>query len=199
MNIRYLEVKHGGSFAKALELVNAQIVQAIEAVKTMKKRVQIAAIGTLIVAGLAKTDAERTQAVDLANHLVNELGNGIKGKGLVAFFMKFGFRLDADGKQFAKCKSEETIREKFEEAKKTMWFDLAPDAPFADYNFTVELRKLLDRAGKMVDDDEHAKQISVDSDLYEVVLNLLDGKPVHAKGALKLIDNLVPEPEAKAA
>ena len=172
--------------------VKAAIDKAIESAVTMKKKVQIAAIGLLIIAGKAKDKAQKDECITLANYLVNQLGDGIKGKGLVAFLSQFGFKVDAIEPKngFNSVLPEKFIREHFAEAKDTYWWTLAPDAPFKEWDFRVELTKLLDRADKMSQDEEHKKDIHVDKDLLEVARSMLEGKPVHAAGALKLVERL---------
>ena len=64
--------------------VEKVIGSAIDAAKTMKKKIQYAAIGCMILAG-KEGNAEdgvafAKHAVDQANYLVLQLGNGIKGE-----------------------------------------------------------------------------------------------------------------------
>ena len=175
-----------------VEQVKAAIDKAIASAVTMKKKVQIAAIGLLIIAGKAKDKAQRDKCIELANYLVNQLGDGIRGKGLVAFLSTYGFKVDAIEPKngFNSVMSEKFIREHFAEAKATYWWTLAPDAPFKPWDFKVELKRLLDRADKMGKDEEHKKDINIDTDLLEVARSMLEGKPVHAAGALKLVERL---------
>jgi len=177
----------------SVEQVEKAINVAIQSAVTMKKKVQIASIGLLIIAGKAKDVKAKDKCIELANYLVNQLGDGIKGKGLVAFLSRFGFKVDAIEPKngFNAVMPEKFIRDHFAEAKGVYWWTLAPDMPFKPWDFKEELAKLIKRADTMANDEENAKDISIDTDLLEVAKSMLLGEPVKAAGALKLVERLV--------
>lgn len=188
-----------------VEDVKHSIGLAIEAAKTMKKRVQYGAIGCMILAGKqGEEDGKPYQqhAIELANHLVEQLGNGIRGDGLVKFMVyKCGFVVnEADKKAgFIKVKGEEWIRENLEAAKETPWDTYAPSSPFKGFSMMEAFNKFVkdcDNAVKTAEADEtKAKKIEVDRDMLEVMHSLLNGTPVKAEHALQLVERLVPVQE----
>jgi hypothetical protein len=161
----------------------------------MKKKVQYAAIGCMI---LAAKDSDL--AIEKANYLVEQLGSGVKGEGLVKFFVyKCGFEINEAMREegFTRTKSEEWIRKNLDDAKATPWFDYAPATPFKGFNLSEELAKLLARADKMREtaekDADKAEQIAVDVDMLETLNCLIGGKPVKHANALHLVEKLIPE------
>ena len=180
--------------------VENAIEKAIESATTMKKKIQIASIGLLILAGKAKDAKDTAKCLELANYLVDQCGNGINGRGLVAFLAHYGFKVDVIEPKngFNALMSNEYVRKHFEDAKKGStegdlkgyWWDWRPVNAFKPWDFKVELKKLLDRADKMSTDDEHKADITIDKDLLEVARSMLEGTPVHAAGALKLVEAL---------
>lgn len=177
---------------------------AIEAAKTMKKRIQYAAIGCMILAGKDGKDEEGIEwaehAVVHANYLVEQLGNGIKGEGLVKFMVYMGGFIvnPADKKSgFIKVKGSEWIRENLEAAKGKAWYDYAPATPYTGFNLAEQLRVLVKKADNAVQiaagDEAKAKVVSVDRDMLDVMQALLNGTPVKAEHALRLVERLIPD------
>ena len=177
---------------------------AIEAAKTMKKRVQYAAIGCMILAGKDGKDEEGIEwaehAVVKANYLVDQLGNGIKGEGLVKFMVYMGgFVVNpADKKSgFIKVKTSDWIRENLEAAKEKAWYDYAPAAPYTGFNLAEQLRILVKKADNAVQiasgDDKKAEKVEVDRDMLDIMSALLNGTPVKAEHALRLVERLIPD------
>ena len=181
---------------ESLADVENLVGKAIESARTMKQRVQYAAVGLMI---FSTTDAKKS--VELANHLVNQLGKGVKAEGLVKFFVdKAGFRLDAEGKAFESVKGEQWIRDNLESAKSTPWWSYAPATPFQMFTLEDELRKVIKKAkGKIKHAEEHpedADLVHVDADMIETLEALLGGNPVTAEGAVKLISRITPKQKA---
>ena len=186
-----------------VEEVDKVIAGAIEAAKTMKKRVQYAAIGCMILAGKEGKDEDGIEwaehAVTHANYLVEQLGNGIKGEGLVKFMVYMcGFIVNPAIKKdgFIKVKGAEWIRENLENAKDKAWYDYAPASPFKGFDFAEKLNQLMreaDNAVKIAEgDDKKAELITVDRDMLEILHSLVSGAPVKAEHALQLVDKLIP-------
>ena len=192
------------------EKLDKVIAGAIEAAKTMKKKVQYAAIGCMI---LSAKDSDL--AIEKANYLVDQLGAGVKGEGLVKYMVQVcGFEINeaARDEGFTRTKGEDFVRSQLEKAKAKPWWDFAPATPFKGFNLLEEINRVLDRAEKMREmaekDETKAEQISVDVDMLETMSALLGGKPVKHKNALQLVEKLIPDtpledekdaPQAKAA
>jgi len=176
-----------------LDDVKAAIAKALETVGAMKKRVQIAAVAVLIFAAKADTDEKKVEILAIVNGMVHDLGDGIRSKGLIAFFQKYGFRLDMVEKKngFIKVKQPDTIEGKLNDAKAEHWYTMMPENPFQAYSFKHALQQLIKTAKAKAKDQEHADQIDIDMDMLEVIENLLnpEGK-VKAEGALKLVERL---------
>ena len=184
--------------------VEKVIGSAIDAAKTMKKKIQYAAIGCMILAGKeGNADdgvAFAKHAVDQANYLVLQLGNGIKGEGLVKYFVFMcGFKVSADKKDgFINVASEEWIRANLEKAKEVAWYQYAPASPFKGFDLEQKLGQLLreaDNAVKIADGDDKVKaeKVHVDRDMLDTIHALVSGKPVTSEHALKLVTRLIPE------
>lgn len=193
------EIKLRYGKVETREDVKALVAKAIESARTMKQRVQYAAVGIMIFA--AKSPVEATE---LANELVTELGQGVKAEGLVKFLVdKAGFRTDPskETKGFVSVKSAEWIKANLEEAKKTPWWTYAPATPFKEFTLEQELRNLIKKAkGKVKhaeDKPEDADLVHVDMDMITVLEALIGGNPVEADGAIHLIERIAPI--AKAA
>lgn len=202
------EVKLRYQTFKTMEEVETAVLKGIESATTMRQRVQYAAVALMIGStfkdekGCEKTHAER--AVELANHLVNELGQGVKAEGLVKFMVdKGGFRLNAEGKAFESVKNEQWIRENLEQAKTTPWWSYAPATPFKGFVLNDELRGIIKRAKKAVDQaaksEEKAAKIDVDVEMIGVLEALLGGNPVQTEGAVHLIERIIPHEETEGA
>ena len=191
--VNMVKVQYAKDEITTIDELKDSIAKALDSANTMKKKVQIACVNVLIMCGKAKTDEEKVELVKIANDMVNALGDGIRAKGLIGFFLEFGLTQDwakpSDG--FNGLKSEQHIRENFERSKVEHWYTKAPEAPFKDYNFKALLTNLIKNAKGKNDDKEHANQIDVDMDLLEVIQALITPEaPVKAEGALKLVERL---------
>jgi len=176
-----------------LQDVKDTIAKALESVGLMKKRVQIAAVAVLIFAAKADTDEKKTEILAIANNMVVDLGDGIRSKGLIAFFQKYGFRLDMVDKKngFIKVKLPETITEKLNDAKAQHWYTMSPENPFQDYSLKAAIQSLVKQAKAKAKDEQHADQIDVDMDMVEVLQALVTpDMHVKAEGALKLVQKI---------
>ncbi|MGD9382266.1 MAG: hypothetical protein PVI03_07465 [Candidatus Thorarchaeota archaeon] len=188
--------------------VDKLIGGAIDAAKTMKRKVQYAAVGIMIMAAWEGRDEETGTefaelAIEKANYLVEQVGAGVKGEGLVKFFVyRCGFKINEAAKKdgFYDVANPEWIANNLEAAKATQWWDYAPATPFKGFEFEKELSKLLERADNMAKaaetDPEKAKLISIDRDMLEVMHSLMAGKPVQHEHALQLVTRLVPQSTA---
>jgi len=199
---------------KTVEDIDTAIAGAITAAKTMKLKIQYGAIGCMIMAAMPGKDESGKDFADLAceraNYLVNQVGAGVHGAGLVKFLVyRCGFKVnEADKKAgFVDVAKAEWIRKSLEEAKTTIWWSYSPDMPFKGFDLAQELDKVLKRADNAVKiaegDKAKAKKVDIDRDMLETFQCILTGKPVHSKHALKLVEKLMPiegeEQEAAAA
>jgi hypothetical protein len=195
------DIKLRYAAVNTMDEVEAAVLKGIEAAKTMKQRVQYAAVALMIGStfkaeeGADKTPADR--AVELANQLVNELGQGVKAEGLVKFLKdKGGFRLNTAGDSFASVKNAQWIRENLEEAKKTPWWSYAPATPFKEYTLTEEIRRIVKTAkAKIKHAEEHpedAELVHVDTNMINVLEALVGGNPVQTDDAVHLIERIIP-------
>lgn len=177
--------------------VEAVVLKGIESARTMRARVQYAAIALMIGSTF---DTEK--ALELANKLANELGQGVKAEGLVKFMTdKAGFRLNEAGDAFASVKNEEWIRANLESAKTTPWWTYAPATPFKAFTLNEEIRKIVKTAkAKIKHAEKHpedANLVTVDTSMITVLEALVGGNPVPTEGAVHLIERILPHDEAE--
>ena len=189
---------------KSFDEVESAVLKGIESASTMRARVQYAAIALMIGSTFEDEDgAEKThaqKAVELAQTLVTQLGQGVKAEGLVKYLRDHcGFRLDAEGKQFVSVKNAEWIRANLEAAKAVHWWKYAPATPFKGFVLSEELRGIIKKAKRAMDeatkDEAKAAKISVDTDMITVLEALLGGNPVPTEGAVHLIEKITPHVE----
>lgn len=181
---------------ETMEQVEAAVLKGIESAKTMKQRVQYAAVALMIGSTF---DTEK--ALELANKLATELGAGVKAEGLVKFMVdKAGFRLNAAGDAFESVKGEEWIRANLEAAKSTPWWTYAPATPFKGFTLNEEIRRIVKTAkAKIKHAEKHpedAKLVEVDANMITVLEALVGGNPVPTEGAVHLIERIIPHDEA---
>lgn len=133
--------------------LNKMVQNAIESALTMKKRVQVAAVAILFH---AESCGDYTQATVL----VDGLGDGINGKALIEFFVKFGgLTVDEENGGFNGWSGKEHIAQYFTAAKETPWFTLKPVNVWAGYSLEDALQSLLSKHNNML-----KKQAKLDAD-----------------------------------
>ncbi len=203
------EIKLRYPALKTVEDIDTAIAGAITAAKTMKLKVQYGAIGCMILAAMDGKDKESGKdfadlACERANYLVNQVGAGVHGAGLVKFLVyRCGFKVnEADKKAgFIDVAKAEWIRKGLEAAKTTVWWSYSPAMPFKGFDLAQELDKVLtraDNAAKIAEGDKaKAKMVDIDRDMLETFQCILTGKPVHSKHALKLVESLIPVEEVE--
>ena len=138
--------------------VDKLIATAVRSVNSMQKAVQYAAVGVLM-------HAKKHGDYSKANELVKALGNGVRRKALVEFFVTFGgLVIDAEdaNKGFTGWKGKEAIS--VEAAQEVAWWELKPEQPFKGFDLDKEIEKLVKRAEKAANDEEHADKIDVDAE-----------------------------------
>lgn len=189
------DIKLRYAAVETMEQVEAAVLKGIESAKTMKQRVQYAAVALMIGSTF---DADK--ALELANKLATELGQGVKAEGLVKFMVdKAGFRLNAAGDAFESVKNEEWIRANLEDAKSTPWWTYAPATPFKAFALNEEIRRIVKTAkAKIKHANKHpedANLITVDENMITVLEALVGGNPVPTEGAVHLIERIIPHDE----
>lgn len=150
---------------KGMKHVDVLIDSAIKSAKTMKMKVQVAAVAIL-------QHAEKHGDYSKANVLVDGLGHGVKADSLVAWFVKFGgLIVDEEGKGFGGWKGSEYIKEQFTKAKANAWYDEKKGNAWAGFN-------LLDELAKVVKKEENArKKVKAANDAGDAdEVALLEGK-----------------------
>lgn len=208
IRLQYTEVEAGN-----IDKVMSSILVGIESAKTMKRKVQYAAINVMIMAAWEGTcDSDNPDYADykgkewaevacmLANKLVNETGSGVHGAALVKYFVyQCGFKVsEADKKAgFVDVAQPDWIRNHLEAAKAKPWFDYKAPNAFKGFDLMEELGRVLSRADKMAvtekEDKEKAKDIHVDKGMLETLHALISGKPVEHKAALRLVERITPQ------
>lgn len=158
-------------FAKdAAELSRIQ-KRAVNSVNKARDMVQIAAVATI---KHAYDHGDWT----FAQTLVDGLGNTINGQALVEWFVQFGGLKVEDGKGFSGWSGKEHIKEHFEAAKATMWWDLKKKNPYKGFDLEQALKNVLAqhaKAMKMVEanpDDADKIQVHVNDATIKQVLAL---------------------------
>jgi hypothetical protein len=120
--------------------LDKMVENAIASANTMRKRVQVVAIAIL-------AHAEKHGDYTRAQTLIEGLGHGVNMKALVEFFVRFGgLVVDSEEGGFCDWKGSEYIRENFQNAKATMWWELKPQNPWQGFDLETELVKLIKRA-----------------------------------------------------
>lgn len=180
-NYAVLSGKKAWSVDKAIE-------EAIVSLKTMRQRVQIAAVAVLM-------HAEKHGDYSKAQVLVEGLGNGINKASLQKWFVDFGgLAIDEESGNFSGWKGKEYIREQFENAKTTAWWEMKQAPAYKGFDLKAELGKVVERAEKALDklnkiekecgpDSEEFEQAQAKIDVDMELVRLIN----QARGGVKLI------------
>lgn len=123
--------------AKVTKLQDA----AIRSANKVRVQVQIALVAT--AAHIAK-HGDYT----IAQRIVDGLGNTVNGRAVVEWLVKYaGVTVAEDGKGFGGLVKdrEKIIRERFDEAKATMWWELKVQQPFKGFSLEQALQQVIKR------------------------------------------------------
>lgn len=141
-------VQYEGSYdSELLKNADAAISAAVTAVRGANAAIQVAAV-SILVHSVQHGDYTK------ANTLV-ELTAGMNRKSLVDWFVQFG-GLAVKGGKFSGWKGADYIREHFAEAKKTAWWGVTPDKPWAGFFLEERLSAVFKggfAAAKKVEED----------------------------------------------
>lgn len=156
---------------KDVKELDKLITSAVSSAKTMRSKIQIAAVAILI-------HAEKHGDYTKANDLVNGLGHGVNGRALVQWFTKFG-GLSVDKNQFSGWNGKEYIRDNFDDAKSTMWWEFKKQNAFAGHNLEQELKRIIKRSlamkkkvSGMTQEEQEKVNLNVSDATINAILNL---------------------------
>jgi hypothetical protein len=158
-------------FAKdAADLEKIQ-AKAVKSVQSARVQVQIAAVATI---KHAYDHGDWTYA----QKLVDGLGNTVNGAALVEWFKRFG-GLTITEEGFNGWSGKDFIKENFEAAKATMWWDLKKANPFKGFSLEAQLQQVIKQHSDMkrkmegMSEEDKAKvSFEVNDATIQAVLNL---------------------------
>ncbi len=184
--MKYRTVKNVKELDRLIEL-------CVEAAGTMRDRVQNCAFNIL-------QHAEKHGDYTRAQILVDGLGEGVNGKALVEYFVRFGgLIVDTEEGGFNGWHTAQFIRDNVEAAKATMWYTLKPINAWQGYSAELALVKFVKEnqtakkaMAKLADDDpKRAKyKMDVSDATIQQVINICDFQIVTADEDEALIEAL---------
>lgn len=135
-----MKISYASLSGKNAKSVDQLIEQAINSAKSMREKVQLAAVAILIH---AEKHGDWTKASDL----VDGLGDGVNGAALVEWFKVYG-GLIVDEKEgcFSGWKGADHIRKNFESAKATAWWELKKQSPYKGFDLIATLNRVVQQA-----------------------------------------------------
>lgn len=140
------------------------IKSAVRSAKSMRDRVQIAAVAIL---HHAMKHGDWTKA----NDLVLGLGHGVKRDSLIEYFVVNGGLTVGEGKEgFIGWKGKEFIEDHFNDAKDNKWWDYKKTNPFQGWDVNAQVQTLAKKYRAMVKATEDMDE----ADKEKVVLDLKD-------------------------
>lgn len=155
------------------ESVNKAVESAVKAVRSGRQAVQKAAVLILL-------RAYKHGDYSAATQLVEQLGNGVNGKALVAWFQEFGGLRTKDGEVgFIGWRGAEYIEQRFDKAKATPWWTMKQQNPWKGFDVNEHVERLIKQYRKAADrvkDEPELKdkvQFNIDSTLRLELLALL--------------------------
>ncbi|QQM15392.1 hypothetical protein [Kosakonia virus Kc261] len=167
MQFKYTSFKDVAALDKA-------IADTISKAKTLRNGIQNVAVGILL-------HAHKHGDYTRAESFVNGLGEGVRQKALVDWFVQFGGLVIGereDGKSgFVSWKGADHIRDNIDKAKATMWWTCKPEAAFEGFDLQEALDKLIAKAEKAMNKANELRHEGRDEDANKVVVpqNVLDG------------------------
>lgn len=158
-------------FAKNVADLEKIQASAVKAVQSARVKVQIAAVATI-------RHAYEHGDYTYAQKLVDALGNTVNGAALVEWFVQFGGLTTSD-EGFIGWKGKKHIEDKFEDAKKKMWWELKVKNPFKGFSLEDALKKVIadhDAMKKkmvgMTEEDQQKVNMHVNDATIQAVLKL---------------------------
>ncbi len=156
------------TFAKDEAGLTKIINSAVTSAKTMRNKVQIAAVAVIKYAHI-------TGDYRAFNTLVDGLGNGVNTKALVEYIVVHtGLQIDEENKCFTGKLDKKFIEANFESAKSTMWYDFKQQAPFKGFDLNAEIAKLIKKCETMSKKDgEEAELVNVDTAQLQALVKVV--------------------------
>ncbi|QHR65407.1 hypothetical protein mellemsur_6 [Escherichia phage mellemsur] len=163
--IKYTSFKDAAALDKAIE-------STVKKAHSLRNEIQNVAVG-IILHAYHHGDYTRAES------FVNQLGQGVRGKALVDWFVKFGGLVIGEngGKQgFIGWQGAEYIKANIDTAKATMWWSMKPEQAFEGFDLQDALEKLIAKAEKALNKANELRHEGKDEDANKVVVpqNVLD-------------------------
>lgn len=158
-------------FAKDVKELEKLQAKAIKSVQSARVAVQIAAVATI-------RHAYEHGDWTYAQTLVDGVSGAANAHSLVEWFKKYG-GLQADDNGFIGWNGKDHIKNNFEEAKATMWWEAKGSNPFKGYNLEGALQNVLKqhvsmmkKIDKLSDEDKGKVNLQVNDETIQAVLKL---------------------------
>lgn len=172
MSINYKTFSTGEELDKAIATVARKAA-------SLQQEIQVVSVGVLL-------HAHKHGDYTKAQLLIDSLGEGVRSKALVEWFMQFGGLLVGDtetgAKGFSGWQGAEYIKAHIDEAKAKMWWLCKPEPPFAGFDFETELAKLIKRAERSM---QVANELTHDGKLEDAAKVKVSADQLDALRALK--------------
>lgn len=165
--IKYTSFKDAAALDKAIE-------STVKKAHSLRNEIQNVAVG-IILHAYHHGDYTRAES------FTHQLGEGVRGKALVDWFVQFGGLIVGekdDGKTgFVGWKGADFIKENIDKAKATMWWTCKPEPAFEGFDLQDALEKLIAKAEKAMNKANELRHEGKDEDANKVVVpqNVLDG------------------------
>lgn len=165
--VKYTAFKDAAALDKAIEAT-------VKKAHSLRNEIQNVAVG-IILHAYHHGDYTRAES------FTRQLGEGVRGKALVDWFVQFGGLIvgeHEDGKSgFVGWKGADFIKENIDKAKATMWWTCKPEAAFDGFDLQDALEKLIAKAEKAMNKANELRHEGRDEDANKVVVpqNVLDG------------------------
>lgn len=165
--VKYTAFKDAAALDKAIEAT-------VKKAHSLRNEIQNVAVG-IILHAYHHGDYTRAET------FTNQLGEGVRGKALVDWFVQFGGLIVGekdDGKTgFVGWKGAEHIKLNIDKAKATMWWTCKPEPAFEGFDLQEALDKLIAKAEKAMNKANELRHEGKDEDANKVVVpqNVLDG------------------------
>ena len=165
--VKYTAFKDAAALDKAIEAT-------VKKAHSLRNEIQNVAVG-IILHAYHHGDYTRAES------FTHQLGEGVRGKALVDWFVQFGGLIvgeHEDGKSgFVGWKGADFIKENIDKAKATMWWTCKPEAAFDGFDLQDALEKLIAKAEKAMSKANELRHEGRDEDANKVVVpqNVLDG------------------------
>lgn len=165
--VKYTAFKDVAALDKAIEAT-------VKKAHSLRNDIQNVAVG-IVLHAYHHGDYTRAES------FTHQLGDGVRGKALVDWFVQFGGLIvgeHEDGKSgFVGWKGADFIKENIDKAKATMWWTCKPEAAFDGFDLQDALEKLIAKAEKAMNKANELRHEGRDEDANKVVVpqNVLDG------------------------